>query len=263
MNCGTRPTEVRPRDDVPEAGRKLVRNWSCSTSRPRPRAVKVPRDAHVHASCWSPDGKRRAFVWEPVRQDARRSRSDWRPLGFPKLCASATAWRRPRSSNVKRRRAMKRHAGNAMASIAIAALWRTAPLVEHRSQSVRRNRPKPAVAFLAAEVPRWFRENKCYSCHNNGDAARALLAALKSGNLENRVPLADTLEFLSRPERWDANGPEGPFKDKNWRHHPVATALVDAIRGEGDPGSTATRPGGGTGRRVTNRRWQLGSGRGK
>ncbi len=29
-----------------------------------------------------------------------------------------------------------------------------------------------AVAFLAREVPRWSRENHCYSCHNNGDAAR-------------------------------------------------------------------------------------------
>jgi RNA polymerase sigma factor (sigma-70 family) len=27
-------------------------------------AVKVARDAHVHASCWSPDGKKIAFVWE-------------------------------------------------------------------------------------------------------------------------------------------------------------------------------------------------------
>jgi hypothetical protein len=71
-----------------------------------------------------------------------------------------------------------------------------------------------AVAFLAAEVPRWAKENACYSCHNNGDAARALLTALKSGDLANRAPLADTLEFLSRPEHWDANGPEGPFKDK-------------------------------------------------
>ena len=36
-------------------------------------------------------------------------------------------------------------------------------------------------AFLATEVPRWSRENHCYSCHNNGDSARALLAAKKRG----------------------------------------------------------------------------------
>jgi antitoxin component YwqK of YwqJK toxin-antitoxin module len=28
-------------------------------------AVTVPKDAHVHGSCWSPDGKRVAYVWEP------------------------------------------------------------------------------------------------------------------------------------------------------------------------------------------------------
>ena len=31
-----------------------------------------------------------------------------------------------------------------------------------------------ALSFLAQEVPRWARENKCYPGHNNGDAARAL-----------------------------------------------------------------------------------------
>ena len=38
-----------------------------------------------------------------------------------------------------------------------------------------------AVAYLAAEVPRWRREHPCYSCHNNGDAARALIAASSRG----------------------------------------------------------------------------------
>ena len=38
-----------------------------------------------------------------------------------------------------------------------------------------------AVAFLSAEVPRWSRENHCYSCHNNGDAARALYEASRAG----------------------------------------------------------------------------------
>ncbi len=38
-----------------------------------------------------------------------------------------------------------------------------------------------AVAFLTAEVPRWSRENHCYSCHNNGDAARALFQASRAG----------------------------------------------------------------------------------
>src|SRR5262245_13009281 len=70
-----------------------------------------------------------------------------------------------------------------------------------------------AVAFLAAEVPKWTKEHECLSCHNNGDAARALLLAAQLGELADRAPLADTLKFLAAPARWDDNGPDGPFKD--------------------------------------------------
>ena len=38
-----------------------------------------------------------------------------------------------------------------------------------------------ALAFLCREVPRWSRENHCFSCHNNGDAARALYAGDRIG----------------------------------------------------------------------------------
>ena len=38
-----------------------------------------------------------------------------------------------------------------------------------------------AVAHLAREVPRWAKKNRCYSCHNNGDAARALYTAVRLG----------------------------------------------------------------------------------
>ena len=75
----------------------------------------------------------------------------------------------------------------------------------------------------------WAKENACYSCHNNGDAARALLTALRTGDLANRAPLDDTLAFLSQPEKWDANGPEGPFKDKKLARIQFAAALADAI----------------------------------
>lgn len=34
-----------------------------------------------------------------------------------------------------------------------------------------------AVEFLKREVPAWARDNGCFSCHNNGDAARTLYAA--------------------------------------------------------------------------------------
>jgi squalene-hopene cyclase-like protein len=85
-----------------------------------------------------------------------------------------------------------------------------------------------ALAYLAIEVPRWTKEHKCYSCHNNGDAARALMAAVRSGDLKDRKPLEDTLQFLAKPERWDENGPDGPFKDKKLARIQFAAALVDA-----------------------------------
>ena len=64
------------------------------------------------------------------------------------------------------------------------------------------------------EVPRWSRENHCFSCHNNGDAARALYAALRAGLPLPVEALADTNRWLAEPERWDHNGGEGPFSDK-------------------------------------------------
>jgi hypothetical protein len=87
-----------------------------------------------------------------------------------------------------------------------------------------------SVAFLAAEVPKWKQENGCYSCHNNGDAARALAVAAREGLLADRAPLRDTLDFLAAPEKWDANGPEGPFKDKELARIQFAAALAEAAR---------------------------------
>ncbi len=87
-----------------------------------------------------------------------------------------------------------------------------------------------AIGFLAAEVPKWKRDNGCYSCHNNGDAARALCAARAAGLLPDRRPLDDTLAFLAAPERWDANGPDGPFKDRQLARIQFAAALAAAHR---------------------------------
>lgn len=67
-----------------------------------------------------------------------------------------------------------------------------------------------AVSFLSREVPAWSIENRCFSCHNNGDAARALMAAR---DVDPRV-LASTLRFLRAPEAWKDNGPDGEFSDQ-------------------------------------------------
>ena len=61
-----------------------------------------------------------------------------------------------------------------------------------------------AIAYLAREVPLWRQENACYSCHNNGDAARALIAGLQRRH-DVRPAIDDTLEWLASPARWDSN----------------------------------------------------------
>lgn len=86
-----------------------------------------------------------------------------------------------------------------------------------------------ALDFLAREVPAWPAKNKCYSCHNNGDAARALYTAHRLGHALPAKTLDDTTTFLLRPEQWDHNGPEGPYVDKQLARVQFAAALVDAV----------------------------------
>jgi squalene cyclase len=86
-----------------------------------------------------------------------------------------------------------------------------------------------ALAFLSREVPRWSRENKCFSCHNNGDAARALYVATRLSRSVPDAALAETTRWLARPERWDKNGGEGPASDKALARIQFAAALVEAL----------------------------------
>jgi len=59
-----------------------------------------------------------------------------------------------------------------------------------------------AIDYLAQEVPKWAKENHCYSCHNNGDAARALFAARRRGYVVPNSAIADTIDWLRQPGRW-------------------------------------------------------------
>ena len=86
-----------------------------------------------------------------------------------------------------------------------------------------------ATAYLAREVPAWRREHPCYSCHNNGDAARALIAALVN-TPEVRVALNDTLTWLADPGRWESNGGgEGGADDKQLARIQFAHATTAAF----------------------------------
>lgn len=68
-----------------------------------------------------------------------------------------------------------------------------------------------SLEFLSREMSEWPRENGCYSCHNNGDAARAIYLAMRM----ERFPLGRTVSdsWLKEPSGWqlpdEEKGPEG------------------------------------------------------
>jgi hypothetical protein len=101
---------------------------------------------------------------------------------------------------------------------------------ESVSSKVKPSPEERALAYLGTEVPRWHAENHCYSCHNNGDGARALLLAMQKGYLVADSSLADTHAWLLQPENWDHNGGEGPFSDKVLARIQFARALADVSR---------------------------------
>ncbi len=97
---------------------------------------------------------------------------------------------------------------------------------------------RAGVDFLAREVPRWQPENHCFSCHNNGDAARALLLAKTRGRAVPPGALDATIEWLRKPEAWDeAQGNPG-FSDRKLARVQFSAALAEAVR----DGLSAARP---------------------
>ncbi len=87
-----------------------------------------------------------------------------------------------------------------------------------------------AIAYLAKEVPRWHAENKCYSCHNNGDAARALYIAARHGHSIAKAALPGTTAWLEEPSQWDHNRGNPAFSDKKLARIQFAAALAEATR---------------------------------
>jgi hypothetical protein len=81
---------------------------------------------------------------------------------------------------------------------------------------------------LTREVPRWRTEHPCYSCHNNGDAARALITASRNGH-DVSAALADTLTWLRAPARWNEKMPQGGIDDKPLARIQFAGALRLAV----------------------------------
>lgn len=98
-----------------------------------------------------------------------------------------------------------------------------------------------AVAFLAREVPAWSRENGCFSCHNNGDAARALYAARQRGFAVPASALADTSAWVSQPARWDHNKGDPGFSDRRLANLQFAASLLAAVETGHVTDATAVR----------------------
>lgn len=100
---------------------------------------------------------------------------------------------------------------------AVALFWLAAATPQER-----------AIGYLSAEVPRWSRENHCFSCHNNGDAARALFAARRRGYHVPEGALADTTRWLLQPARWDEIHGNPAASDRKLARIQFAAALAEA-----------------------------------
>jgi squalene cyclase len=107
--------------------------------------------------------------------------------------------------------------------LGVAAVW--VGLVCGVGTDDRRTPEERALAYLASEVPRWSIENKCYSCHHNGDGGRALLVGQVRGFAVPNAALLDTRAWLVSPGNWDQNSGDGPFSDKQF-----ASALATAVQ---------------------------------
>jgi hypothetical protein len=82
-----------------------------------------------------------------------------------------------------------------------------------------------AIHFLQREVPRWSRDNGCFSCHNNGDAARALFRAREAGHRVPSQALAETVHWIMRPEVWSDNKGDPGFSDQRLADIQFAASL--------------------------------------
>jgi hypothetical protein len=85
-----------------------------------------------------------------------------------------------------------------------------------------------AADYLAREVPKWARENGCYSCHNNGDGARALFAARRAGLSVPDAALAGTVEWLREPAKWSESHGNPGVTNIKLANIQFAAALLDA-----------------------------------
>jgi hypothetical protein len=85
-----------------------------------------------------------------------------------------------------------------------------------------------ALRLLEREVPAWPAENDCFSCHHNGDAARALFTARRLGRDIAPAAIEGTLAWLAAPQAWEHQKGDPAFADATLAHLQFAAALAAA-----------------------------------
>lgn len=93
--------------------------------------------------------------------------------------------------------------------------------------AVCRGQEERALAYLALEVRKWKGDNKCFSCHNNGDGARALYIARQLGRSIDASSLTETESWLSQPGEWKTTGANPGISDKVLAAIQFAAALKE------------------------------------
>lgn len=87
-----------------------------------------------------------------------------------------------------------------------------------------------AFAYLSTEVPAWHREHACFSCHNNGDGAAALLFSSSNHPNASDSTLKDTLHWLNRPQVWHENKGDPAYSDFKLARIQFGRALLIATQ---------------------------------
>jgi hypothetical protein len=111
----------------------------------------------------------------------------------------------------------------------IALLAALLPPIAGTQRAGRSTAEDRALAYLSREVPQWFAQKKCFSCHNNGDAARALYTGMRLGYSLPRGTLINTERWLCHPQGWDHIDGDVNARDTGLARLQFASALLSAV----------------------------------
>ncbi len=149
--------------------------------------------------------------------------------GFPTVRYPVVSFARPRSGPRAYYTEPMRRAGRFEIGLQTGLVVAFTALVSAGPQAA----PSPeqrAVAYLSQEVPNWPRQNHCFSCHNNGDAARALYVARSLSHDIAPEAVEETTAWLKTPGDWDDPKGDPGFSDLKLARIQFAAALTEAFQ---------------------------------